>query len=269
MNNGEYHQNRNETSDFHLQMWNFYNSKISKLLEFRYQIAIIIIPTILGLWGFIGIIITSKLFSKNPYSILFGTYFGIILSIFLIYMWRTRVYDLFIEEITVNIWLAKFEKIIMFEDSDIPPTKIWKYLPHFNQLKLSTIRKIYPKSKLKEDEYLLELFADFDEKLKQQIKKPFDSEEFKTLIKMYDSGFEDMEKWVSGVILGFGIVGIVVSIYFCNQLFLLALLVSSIIVIVSLYKFEKLRNKIILTPPEFNMIHDMIPNKETFDKSFS
>ena len=74
------------------------SDKCLKILELRYQIAIIIIPTIIGLWGFIGIIATSIFFNLNPLFIPLIVYIGVFVTIFLIYLWRIRVHDLFKEE---------------------------------------------------------------------------------------------------------------------------------------------------------------------------
>jgi hypothetical protein len=74
------------------------SDKCLKILELLYQIAIIIIPTIIGLWGFIGIIATSIFFNLNPLFIPLIVYIGVFVTIFLIYLWRIRVHDLFKEE---------------------------------------------------------------------------------------------------------------------------------------------------------------------------
>ncbi|MGB7992332.1 hypothetical protein [Methanoregula sp.] len=86
---------------------NLFN-QTTKILELRYQLAIIIIPTIIGLWGVIGVLITSSFVSLYVSRVYILIEIGFISTILLIWMWRNRVHDMVREQILTNdyrIWL--------------------------------------------------------------------------------------------------------------------------------------------------------------------
>jgi len=66
-----------------LQFSELLRNKALKLLELRYQVAILIIPTIIGLWGFLGLIVTSKIMKDNFFTVYLLIYIGLIVTIFL------------------------------------------------------------------------------------------------------------------------------------------------------------------------------------------
>jgi hypothetical protein len=98
-----------------LNQMNFLLDKCLKSLELRYQVSVIIFPTIVGLWGFIGLIITSKLFKNNGLFFNFGITFGVCVTIFLLMVWRIRVHDLSDEEIDAGRQLVRIEMELLYK----------------------------------------------------------------------------------------------------------------------------------------------------------
>jgi hypothetical protein len=104
------------TEQIRLDNINFYQEKILKMLDNRYQWGVIIIPTIVGLWGFIGLIITSKLFEKQ-WIFFYGIItLGIFITNLLVYMWRIHVHDIMKEELEYGRQLIKIEADLICEN---------------------------------------------------------------------------------------------------------------------------------------------------------
>ena len=94
-----------------LQFSELLRNKALKLLELRYQVAILIIPTIIGLWGCLGLIVTSKIMKDNFFTVYLLIYIGLIVTIFLIFVWRKWVHDMFDEELKLQISDLHIEQI--------------------------------------------------------------------------------------------------------------------------------------------------------------
>jgi hypothetical protein len=89
--------------ELYLHWIDFFLARSTKLIELRYQVALIIIPSIIGLWGFLGVAITSKIFEDRPFPVYLMIYFSLIVTILLILIWRLRVHDIFYEEINLQL----------------------------------------------------------------------------------------------------------------------------------------------------------------------
>jgi hypothetical protein len=98
-----------ESFQMDLHFSDFCRNKELKLLELRYQVAIIIIPTVIGLWGFLGLIVTSEIMKNQPFTVYLLIYGGLIVTIFLIFIWRKWVHDMFEEELKLGEGELKIE----------------------------------------------------------------------------------------------------------------------------------------------------------------
>lgn len=85
-----------------LHLTDYFRNKCNTLLELRYQVALIIIPTIIGVWGFLGLIVTSNLIKDKYFTVYLLITAGIFFTFFLIFLWRKWVHDIFGEEITLE-----------------------------------------------------------------------------------------------------------------------------------------------------------------------
>jgi len=83
-----------------------YQNRSITYLELRYQVALIIMTTIVGVWGFLGIIVTSDNIS-NKFTIYLLINLAILITIFLIYIWRLWVHDIYQEEVNAGSFVWK------------------------------------------------------------------------------------------------------------------------------------------------------------------
>jgi hypothetical protein len=88
--------------DLSLHLIDYFRARAINLIELRYQLALIIIPSVIGLWGFLGVIVTSKTFENRPIPVYLLFYIGLLATIFLIFIWRTRAHDMFQEELCLH-----------------------------------------------------------------------------------------------------------------------------------------------------------------------
>jgi len=96
----------------YLNYLDFLRTKSLKFVELRYQVALVIIPTIIGLWGFIGVTVTSTFFDKAPSLINYIIVFGVVLTISLLAYWRWHVYNMFYEEFMVDFLELDHENFV-------------------------------------------------------------------------------------------------------------------------------------------------------------
>lgn len=172
-----------------LQLKNNNQERGLKLLELRYQVALIIIPTIIGLWGFIGIIVSSKFFQNH---VIWGSIiveFGCILSIFLIWIWRTRVHDIFDEETVL------YSNQIGLDLAGLSFGLKPSYLEYMKYLLEKKVKSRYP---------------DFYDFLKRN--KRFYCYYMKFKGKLSESGYRDIDKKSQGAIGFFLIFGVAFSV---------------------------------------------------------
>jgi hypothetical protein len=109
--------NQDENFQYWLNIQKHYQQLQLQQLTARYQVGLIIIPTIVGFWGFIGLIVISQYFIDHPLFIDIVASGGIIITFFLIWMWRKRVHDISSEEITYNSKHAKIEAELFLRKS--------------------------------------------------------------------------------------------------------------------------------------------------------
>jgi hypothetical protein len=152
--------NKDPDFDWLSRITDHHRNKSLTLYELRFQLAIIIFPTIIGLWGFIGLIITSTLFEKYPIFMYIVVNIGIFFTILLIWYWRERVHRIFEEEMGLYIIGVHIEGSEKLYHGDVFPNieniirtlhqKVRENYPEFYK-KLTRIQKcnFYMKYRLK------------------------------------------------------------------------------------------------------------------------
>jgi len=186
-------EKENRLFEYYLHSYDCYQETLRNKMELRYQLPLIFIPTIVGLWGFIGLIITSDFITReNPF--LFGiiAYAGLICTFLLILMWRHRAFDLFKEELRVHNTILKFED----EIRNVTHTPIKDISKRYYLKNVKTIFR----------QYYVDLYSKidvFDE----------DDETFRLKLLGEDAGLNDMDK-KSQIFIGF-----LSSIFFISSLY--------------------------------------------------
>jgi ABC-type cobalt transport system substrate-binding protein len=141
----------------------FLRQKFLKYIELRYQLAIVLIPTIVGIWGFIGVTATSDLFRGKSSAIILIVYLGIILTISLLTYWRFQVYKMYYEEFLTNVTELGSE----YDE------RFWGLFSPTSQGMNSLFQNIKEKGGIDVYNYLISLSAEDERKIKYGFFKKF------------------------------------------------------------------------------------------------
>ncbi|HPD74795.1 MAG TPA: hypothetical protein PKZ65_01910 [Methanoregulaceae archaeon] len=212
--------------EWYLQTLNHYQEKINERTRLRYEMALIFIPTIIGVWGFIGLILTSDFIEKNPMDVPIVAFIGTFGTAFLMYLWRKRTFDLFIEELK-NLDIQYYFHNRMVDETDVQLEKI------SNRHYLIKLKREFPS-----------YYEEVDKKFHLPEPDYSNSVDKELSYKLFDSGLYDMDRasQICIILLIFSLPAILKLYNFSWTAVILGFIFILIPSIILIFKIQKMVN---------------------------